>query len=81
MKLKLTRPLCFFDLETTGVNVTNDRIVEIAVLKVHPDGTKEEKVWRVNPQCPIPPQASAVHGIYDADVADEPNFKGLSKTI
>ena len=81
MKLKLTRPLCFFDLETTGVNVTNDRIVEIAVLKLHPDGTKEDKVWRVNPECPIPAQASAVHGIYDADVANEPNFKALSKTI
>ena len=81
MKLKLTRPLCFFDLETTGVNVTKDRIIEIAVLKLHPDGTKEDKVWRVNPECPIPAQVSAVHGIYDADVADEPNFKALSKTI
>lgn len=81
MKLKLQRPLCFFDLETTGVNVSQDRIVEIAVLKVHPDGSKEEKVWRINPECPIPPQASAVHGIYDADVADEPTFGVLSKTI
>ena len=78
MKLKLNRPLCFFDLETTGVNVTTDRIVEIAVLKLNPDGNKEEKVWRINPECPIPAQASAVHGIYDADVADEPNFKALS---
>ena len=65
MKLKLTRPLCFFDLETTGVNVTSDRIVEIAVLKVKPNGAKEDKVWRVNPECPIPAEASAVHGIYD----------------
>ena len=81
MKLNLTRPLCFFDLETTGVSVTKDRIVEIAVLKLKPDGTKEDKTWRVNPECPIPAQASAVHGIYDADVADEPNFKALSKTI
>ena len=81
MKLKLNRPLCFFDLETTGVNITTDRIVEIAVLKLHPKGTREVKVWRVNPECPIPAQASAVHGIYDADVADEPNFKTLSKTI
>ena len=81
MKLKLNRPLCFFDLETTGVNVTTDRIVEIAVLKLHPKGTREVKVWRVNPECPIPAQASAVHGIYDADIADEPNFKTLSKTI
>ena len=81
MTLKLNRPLCFFDLETTGVNVTKDRIIEIAVLKLHPDGTKEDKVWRVNPECPIPAQVSAVHGIYDADVANEPNFKALSKTI
>ena len=81
MNLNLTRPLCFFDLETTGVNVTKDRIVEIAILKLHPDGNKEDKTWRVNPECPIPPQASAVHGIYDADVADEPNFKSLSKKI
>ena len=81
MTLKLNRPLCFFDLETTGVNVTKDRIIEIAVLKLHPDGTKEDKVWRVNPECPIPAQVSAVHGIYDDDVADEPNFKTLSKTI
>ena len=81
MKLKLNRPLCFFDLETTGVNITTDRIVEIAVLKLHPKGTREVKVWRVNPECPIPAQASAVHGIYDADIADEPNFKTLSKTI
>ena len=81
MTLKLNRPLCFFDLETTGVNVTKDRIIEIAVLKLHPDGTKEDKVWRVNPECPIPAQVSAVHGIYDDDVANEPNFKTLSKTI
>ncbi|PDH43444.1 MAG: DNA polymerase III subunit epsilon [Flavobacteriales bacterium MED-G15] len=81
MNLNLTRPLCFFDLETTGVNVTKDRIVEIAILKLHPDGNKEDKTWRVNPECPIPPQVSAVHGIYDADVADEPNFKSLSKKI
>ena len=81
MKLKLNRPLCFFDLETTGVSITTDRIVEIAVLKLHPKGTREVKVWRVNPECPIPAQASAVHGIYDADIADEPNFKTLSKTI
>ena len=81
MKLKLLRPLCFFDLETTGVNVTHDRIVEIAILKLYPDGTKENKVWRVNPECPIPAQASAVHGIYNADVTNEPNFKALSKTI
>ena len=81
MILKLKRPLCFFDLETTGVNVSIDRIVEIAILKLYPDETKEAKTWRVNPECPIPQQASAVHGIYDSDVADEPNFKTLSKSI
>jgi DNA polymerase-3 subunit epsilon len=81
MKLKLTRPLCFFDLETTGVKIASDRIVEMAVLKLHPSGEKEEKVCRVNPECPIPAQASAVHGIYDKDVADEPNFRALSKAI
>ena len=75
MNLNITRPLCFFDLETTGVSVSNDRIVEIAILKLHPDESKESKIWRVNPECPIPPQASAVHGIYDSDVADKPNFK------
>ena len=81
MNLNITRPLCFFDLETTGVSVSNDRIVEIAILKLHPDESKESKIWRVNPECPIPPQASAVHGIYDSDVADKPNFKTLSKSI
>ena len=81
MNLNLTRPLCFFDLETTGVSVSNDRIVEIAILKLYPDESKDNKTWRVNPECPIPPQASAVHGIYDSDVADEPNFKTLSKSI
>ena len=81
MNLNLTRPLCFFDLETTGVSVSNDRIVEIAILKLYPDESKDNKTWRVNPECPIPPQASAVHGIYDSDVANEPNFKTLSKSI
>ena len=72
MKLKLLA--FFFSIWKPIINLTNDRIVEIAVLKLHPDGRKQDKVWRVNPECPIP-QASAVHGIYDEDVADEPNFK------
>lgn len=81
MKLNLSRPLCFFDLETTGVDISKDRIVEIAVLKVHIDGKREEKVWLVNPGCPIPKEASDIHGITDDKVANEPSFKELSKTI
>ena len=81
MPLTLTRPLCFFDLETTGTNITNDRIVEIAVLKRHPDGTVEEARWLINPEQAIPQQASAVHGITDADVADAPTFKDAGQDI
>jgi DNA polymerase-3 subunit epsilon len=81
MKLNLTRPICFFDLETTGVNVTSDRIVEICVHKIHTDGTEETHTWRVNPTVPIPAGASSVHGIYDQDVTNEPTFKELAATV
>jgi len=81
MKLELTKPLCFFDLETTGTAIAKDRIVEMAVLKVHPNGTREMKEWRVNPEQPIPLEASNVHGITDEMVANEPTFKELSKEI
>ena len=81
MKLNLTRPLCFFDLETTGVNVAKDRVVEISILKIFPNGNKEVKTWLVNPQMPIPKQASDIHGITDERVANEPTFKELSKEI
>lgn len=81
MKLSLTRPLCFFDLETTGVNVAKDRVVEISILKIFPNGNKESKTWLVNPEMPIPPQTTAVHGITDEKVANEPTFKQLSKDI
>ena len=81
MKLQLTKPLCFFDLETTGTDISKDRIVEIAVLKLHPDGTQEKKEWRVNPEQPIPSQASAVNGITDEMVANEPTFKERSGEI
>lgn len=81
MKLKLTKALCFFDLETTGTAIAHDRIVEMAVLKLHPDGTKETKQWRVNPEQPIPEEASNVHGITDEMVANEPTFKERSKEI
>lgn len=80
-KLNLGKPLCFFDLESTGVDVGKDRIVEIAILKVYPDGHTERYTRRVNPEMPIPPQASAVHHIFDADVALEPTFKALAPEI
>lgn len=81
MKLKLKRPLAFIDLETTGVNVASDRIVEIAIVKLHPDDTTEKHCFKVNPQVPIPLETSMIHGIYDADVADEPTFEQLSKKL
>ena len=81
MKLQLTKPLCFFDLETTGTDISKDRIVEIAVLKLHPDGTQEKKEWRTNPEQSIPAEAAAVHGITDEMVANEPTFKERSKEI
>ncbi len=81
MELNLTRPLCFFDLETTGTDVARDRIVEISILKIYPNGNKESKTWLVNPEMPIPAQAAAIHGITDERVAGEPTFKALSKQI
>ena len=81
MKLELTKPLCFFDLETTGTAISKDRIVEMAVLKLLPDGSQEKKEWRVNPEQPIPEEASNVHGITNEMVADKPTFKALSKEI
>ncbi|WP_374548342.1 exonuclease domain-containing protein [Flavobacterium sp.] len=81
MELKLTRPICFFDLETTGIDVARDRIVEISIFKVYPNGNKESKTWLVNPTIPIPPQTTAVHGITDEKVANEPTFKELSGQV
>ncbi|MGB2245372.1 MAG: exonuclease domain-containing protein [Flavobacteriaceae bacterium] len=81
MGLILHRPLCFFDLETTGVNVVSDRIVEIAILKLLPNGNREEKTWLVNPGRPIPKEASEVHGITDEKVATAPFFKQLASEI
>jgi len=81
MKLKLSRPLCFFDLETTGVNIAKDRIIEISILKVFPNGNKSSHTWRVNPTIPIPSSTSAIHGIYDEDVKNEPAFKELAPKI
>ncbi len=81
MELQLSKPICFFDLETTGTNVAKDRIVEISILKVYPNGNKESKTWLVNPEMNIPPEVVAVHGISNEKVANEPTFKQLSKEV
>ncbi|MDE6228038.1 MAG: 3'-5' exonuclease [Muribaculaceae bacterium] len=81
MKLKLERPLIFFDLETTGTNVTHDRIVELSYIKVYPDGTEERKTRRLNPEIPIPAESTAIHHITDADVANEPTFRQIAKSL
>ena len=81
MQLNLKRPLIFFDLETTGVDAAKDRIVEISMVKVAPDGTREVKTRRLNPQMPIPPQATQVHGITDEDVKDCPTFAMIAKSL
>jgi len=78
MNLTLTKPIAFFDLETTGVNVASDRIVEISILKVHPNGNEDIKTIRINPEMHIPIQASEIHGIYDIDVANSPTFKDVA---
>ena len=79
--LQLKRPLICFDLETTGVNTRHDRIVEISVVKTEVDGTRSVKTRRLNPTIPIPEGASAVHGIYDADVANEPTFRHVARSL
>ncbi len=81
MKLNLKRPLAFFDLETTGTNLGIDRIVEISVIKLYPDGSEEVKTWRINPGMPIPLESSLVHGIYDEDLKGELFFKDLAAEI
>ncbi|HLW15030.1 MAG TPA: 3'-5' exonuclease [Flavobacteriaceae bacterium] len=81
MKLNLSKPLCFFDLETTGVQVASDRIVEISILKVFPNGNKESLTLRVNPEIPIPAETTAVHGITNDMVANEPTFRELAPRI
>ncbi|MED5269301.1 MAG: 3'-5' exonuclease [Bacteroidota bacterium] len=81
MKLNLNKPICFFDLETTGTNPGKDKIVEIAVLKLDINNQKKEMVWRINPECPIPEEASSIHGITDEMVKDQPTFKHYSKEI
>lgn len=81
MRLELRRPLALLDLESTGTSPARDRIVEIAVLKLHPDGREELRCKRVNPGVPIPAAATAIHGISDADVADEPSFAAYARGI
>jgi len=81
MKLSLKNPIVFFDLETTGVNITSDRIVEISYLKVFPNGNEVSRTMRINPEMHIPEQASEVHGIYDDDVKDCPTFKQVAKDV
>ena len=81
MNLNLRRPIIFFDLETTGVDITRDRIVEISIIKVHPDGKEEQKTRRVNPEMHIPEAATAVHHITDDDVKDCPTFKQIAKSL
>jgi DNA polymerase III subunit epsilon len=81
MNLKLKNPLVFLDLETTGLSITSDRIVEITILKILPSGKEEVKTYRVNPTIPIDPKATAIHGISDDDVKNLPTFKELAQTI
>lgn len=79
--MKLNKPIVFFDLETTGVDITKDRIVEVSCLKVNIDGSKKVVTHRVNPLIPIDPKATAVHGITNDDVKDKPTFKQISKSF
>ena len=81
MKLNLRKPLIFFDLETTGLNIMTDRIVEIAYLKVFPNGNEESRKMRINPEMPIPPESTAVHHITDDDVRDCPTFKQVAQML
>lgn len=81
MELNLTRPIVFFDLETTGINIATDKIVEISILKVFPNGNKESKTWLVNPEIEIPQAAIDVHGITNEKVVTEPTFKELASKV
>ena len=81
LPLELDRPLVFFDLETTGLDVKNDRIVELALIKVTPQGDVIERVRRFNPGVPIPAEVTAIHGITDEDIANEPTFCLRAKSL
>ncbi len=81
MPLTLTRPLVFFDCETTGTDISKDRIIEISLLKLFPDGHEEINTFLINPGIPIPPEATAIHGITDEDVKDKPSFSALLEIL
>lgn len=81
MDLILKNPIIFFDLETTGVNILNDRIVEISYIKIYQNGKEEERTQRVNPEMPIPAESTAIHHITDEDVKDKPTFKQIAKEL
>jgi DNA polymerase-3 subunit epsilon len=81
MNISLKKPLAIFDLETTGTNVTSDRIVEIAIIKVNTNGTEEKYLKRVNPEMPIPIEVSEIHGIYEKDIADAPTFSQIAAEV
>lgn len=81
MNLNLKRPIAFIDLETTGINVSTDRIVELAILKVSPNGKEEWLTTRINPEMPIPPKTTAIHGIKDEDIANSPTFREVAKKL
>ncbi len=79
--LNLKKPIVFFDLETTGINIAKDRIVEISILKILPNGNKESKTWLVNPEMEIPKEASDIHGITNERVVTEPTFNELAEEV
>lgn len=81
MNLSLIRPLAIFDLETTGLNITKDRIVEIAIIKVHPNGDEEYFSKRVNPEMEIPEETSLIHGIYNKNIENEPKFSEIADEL
>ena len=81
MELQLKRPLVFFDIESTGLSPEKDRIVEISLIKVYPDGHEEVRTRRINPECHIPEESTAVHGITDDDVRDCPTFRQVAKSL
>jgi DNA polymerase-3 subunit epsilon len=81
LNLNLKNPLVVFDLETTGTNISHDRIVEIAMIKIMPNGEELIKERKINPTIPIPAEVSAIHGIFDEDVKDEPTFKQVAKSM
>jgi len=81
MILNLKNPIIFFDLETTGINIASDRIVELSYLKIYPNGEEESRTFRINPTIPISPKSTEIHGITDEDVKDAPTFTEVGKII